>query len=295
MSAVDKADIQALLTDFSLEITPSALGQRDELCRWLPPTTQIFVTCLPGTPVSTTLDACRVLEDAGFRTVPHVSARGLRSVEEWRTVLATVRELSGEVLLIAGGNPEPLGPFRDCYDLLHSGLIEALPPRRLWFAGHVEGHPQVAGADLRAAEDYKWAWSRNQNLSAALLTQFCFSADPVLAWAEALEQRQRDFPLAIGVAGLASIAALIKHARHCGVGPSLQYLLNSGWPLFNALLRQKPDKLLFALARARRTGRLRQLRQLHFYPFGGYRETLRWLGKIEAGQFELRDDGFRVR
>lgn len=288
-----KEAIRELLADFSWEITPKAAAQLPEL-HALAPNSRLFITCLPKGSLEETLNVAEGAADLGFHPIPHISARNIYDREQLHQVLRRLAQLSGEGLFLAGAGAGAHGEFHDCYDLMHSGLLENAGLRRLWFAGHCEGHPQVGASDLARAEQYKWAWCQNQGLAAGLVSQFCFHGEALIAWAEGLERRQLAFPLTVGVAGLATIAKLLRHGQACGVGDSLQYLRRSGWGLFNLLLRQKPDRFIYQLARARLEGRLPHFRRLHFFPFGGYRETLLWAAKVRDGRFRLRGEGFKV-
>ena len=53
-----------------------------------------------------------------------------------------------------------------------------------------------------------------------------------------------------------------------------------------------PDKLLCDLAAHRRDHPDSALRQLHFYPLGGFETTVNWLRAIEAGKITITADGF---
>ena len=53
-----------------------------------------------------------------------------------------------------------------------------------------------------------------------------------------------------------------------------------------------PDKLLCDLAAHRRDHPDSALRQLHFYPLGGFETTINWLRAIEAGRITLTAEGF---
>ena len=68
----------------------------------------------------------------------------------------------------------------------------------------------------------KNAYAERTGANVYIVTQFVFSADPVIAW----ETSQRDdigrLPVTAGLPGLANARTLLKYAMECGVGESLQ-------------------------------------------------------------------------
>ena len=49
-------------------------------------------------------------------------------------------------------------------------------------------------------------------------------ADPVIAWDKRIQAEGNRLPVYIGLPGLATLKALIGHARACGIGPSMRFL-----------------------------------------------------------------------
>ena len=79
----------------------------------------------------------------------------------------------------------------------------------------------------------------------AIVTQFCFEPDPVIAWVDKLAALGITLPVHIGIAGPAKLQTLVKFAIACGVGPSLRVLQR----------RARDVTKLFIAVRAGRNGR----------------------------------------
>ena len=84
----------------------------------------------------------------------------------------------------------------------------------------------------------------------AITTQFCFDAEPVIAWANRLRASGITLPVHIGVAGPAKLQTMLKFAMACGVGPSLRVLQRRAADLSKLMLPFEPTEMLAALARA---------------------------------------------
>src|SRR6185312_10797155 len=112
-AAVMSAAVRALLSPFSVEITPRETAKLPPLSSLLDPGTAVYLTFLPNVPWEQTLDAVRWVAHDGMRPVPHIAARG---VPDRATLGRMLRELAAEgvaeVLLIAGGM-DPVGEFHE--------------------------------------------------------------------------------------------------------------------------------------------------------------------------------------
>ena len=87
-----------------------------------------------------------------------------------------------QVLVVAGDNSDPAGEYTSGLQMLESGLLEQYGIRKVGVAGHPEGHREVADPVLRDALRRKNAYKEKTGANVYVVTQFAFSADPVLAW-----------------------------------------------------------------------------------------------------------------
>ena len=143
------------------------------------------------------------------------------------------------------------------------------------FAGYPEGHHTLSPQALAAALHEKLRLARMQGLQGFVVTQFCFEAEPVLRWLKQLRAGGDAVPARIGIAGPASLRALLTFAMKCGIGTSLRVLLNQPQSIGRLLRDASPDELVQELAAG-----LRALHAagvgLHLFPFGGLAKTGAW-------------------
>ncbi|WP_143143164.1 hypothetical protein [Suttonella ornithocola] len=181
-------------------------------------------------------------------------------------------------------------PFQDTLAVLKEGLLEEYDWESIGFAGHPEGHPFVSQEKIKEALLFKQSYAENYPRNYYLMTQFSFTSEPIVQWAENLEKESIRFPLKIGIPGVASTASLIKHARACGVGASLNFLLRNGG-VFRRLIGgvSEPNLLVRDLAVAKVQKKLPDTTKLHIYPLGGFEATVKWLSAVQSGKFTLED------
>lgn len=290
-----KADVQALLQDYSVEVTPRSARDIGDFNLWLKPGTQVYVTFLPGTSVEETINTAAILKQQGMRPVPHLALRSIESEAQLRKVLGRLNDLAiKDLLLIAGAVSHPKGPYYSVQKLLQDGLLEAYDFTGIAFAGHPEGSPDIAPDDLRYAESFKQRYALSHPRKYWFVTQFCFAVEPIVAWQQQLFERNMMLPLRVGVAGLATVATLVKHAKACGIGPSMSYLLKNSRGIRHLMSTSAPDELITQLASYAAAQPDSRIDGLHFYPLGGFARTMEWIHAVEAGRFEWKKEGFHV-
>lgn len=269
-----------LLRELSIEITAKDHDKIELLRDRIPDRTPISITFLPGEDIdSRILAACRV-RDAGFIPVPHISARRLHSVGELDAFLAALTDSAcvDRVFVVAGDIAEPEGPFRDALSVIRSGVLARHGIEQVGIAGYPEGHPDISGAALERALYDKLETLEAAGQSAWIATQFGFDAEPVLDWLTAL-RTQTAVPVRIGVAGPASIKALLRFAARCGVGVSAKVMAKYGLSLTQLLGSAGPGPLIEELSE-RLIPEVHGEVRLHFYPFGGLEKTADWIANF---------------
>ncbi|MBA2933488.1 methylenetetrahydrofolate reductase [Sphingomonas sp. CGMCC 1.13654] len=272
-----------LSRDFSLEITRKDLGDLVDNATLLPAGSAISITYLPGDRIEDLAQVAASVRRLGLEPVPHISARRIRSDEELARFLRT---LSGEAgirraFLIAGDLAEPLGPYADALSLVESGLLEAHGITRIGVAGYPEGHPAIPEDVLRAALADKIAAAASRGLDLEIVTQFLFDADRIADWVCTLRAQGIRHRVRVGVAGPASVQALLRYAARCGVGASAKVMAKYGVSLTRLLAQATPDRLLTRLGE-RLADAGEQNVKLHLYPFGGLSKTVRWMHAYAA-------------
>lgn len=273
-----------LLRDFSIEITARDHDKVSLLRGRIPDRTPVSITFLPGEDFdSRVLAACRVRE-AGFTPVPHISARRLGSANELDSFLAALTDKASvdRVFVVAGDIAEPAGPFHDALAVIRSGALARHGIVEVGIAGYPEGHPEISRAALDRALIDKLEALQTAGQRGWIATQFSFDADPVLRWLEALRMRTA-VPVRVGVAGPASIRALLRFASRCGVGVSTKVMAKYGLSLTQLLGSAGPGGLIEELTERLKPGVHGDVR-LHFYPFGGLEKTAEWIADFGGKQ-----------
>ena len=258
---------------FSIETTPGGARKVGSFAALLPRGTRVFVTHLPDGALEDVAVTAARLSDAGMAPVPHIGARHLESRAALIRHLDALRSVGArEVLLIGGDRDEPLGPCSEAGDLVGPAAERF---ERLYFAGHPE-------EDRDAALLAKTAATRAAGAEAAVVTQFVFEAEVVLAWARRIAHPGNTVPIRVGLPGVASPGALLKYARMCGVGRSLRGLWRDG-RLLRMAGRWTPAGPIADLGEAPPA-----MEGLHFFPFGGFAETAAYLAEARQAPSERR-------
>jgi methylenetetrahydrofolate reductase (NADPH) len=281
MMAIEAAAVKpvcALLNHYSIEMTAKDVPQLEAAADLIPQGTKIPVTFLPGETFEMRIAAAKRVRELGFLPIPHLSARRLRSQEELEGFLAGLQREVGtdHAFVVAGDPPEPLGPYEDALAIIRSGLLAKYGIRRIGISGYPEGHPDIGNERLWQAQRDKQTAILERGHDFAVVTQFAFDAEPVLAWLEQVRQAGIQALVRIGVPGPASVKRLLAFAARCGVGTSTRVMKKYGLSMTKLLSTAGPDKLIQDYASGLDPARHGDV-LMHFYPFGGLRATAEWV------------------
>jgi len=259
----------------------------------LPPGTDVYIAWVPGRPAEHLVDVAARLRRIGMNPVPHLAARALAGPAALEALLASLRSEAGvdQALVIAGDMARPAGDFASSPDLLETGLLRTHGIRKVGVAAYPEGHPKIAEPDLLAALDRKVAAAARAGLDLYVVTQFCFDGAAILNWLGRMRQRGLARPVRIGLAGPASVTTLLRYAMHCGVGNSVRALGARPAAVSRVLTRRGPERILRSLAES---GAAQDIEGVHFFAFGGFRETARWMQEAAAGNIDWSDADGRI-
>lgn len=275
------AGIARLLRGVSLEATFPSHAELDATRHILPAGTQLYLS-LPASHAPAELTGLATeVRMAGFEPVPHISARALASRNAARDLLARLNGEAGvtRALVIAGDAEQPAGPFADALAFIESGLFEGSGFTAIDVAGYPDGHPRIANGALANALTKKVDAIYGRGLSVDIVTQFCFDGERVVAWLRQLRYLRVDVPVKLGVAGPASLRALLRYALKCGVRTAVKGARSA--PAGQLLSQSQPDRMLRTLSQitALSAGSV----TVHVFSFGGLVKTARWVATMAAG------------
>jgi methylenetetrahydrofolate reductase (NADPH) len=283
--------IPALLAGASLELSSRDPAEIDACIGLLEPGTPVYISLPPGQTYHGTVALAARLARGGFRPVPHVAARRIADREALDDYLARAAGEAGvdSALLIAGDSDRAGGAFDSSLALLETGMFQRHGIEHIGVAGYPEGHPRIAASVLEAALAAKKAFARRAGLELAVVTQFCFEAEPILSWTAKI--KGHGIPVRVGLAGPASLPRLLRFAVRCGIGNSVRALKGRPQAITRLLVEAGPEGVVRDLARQAAP----PIAGVHFFCFGGLVRTARWLRAVREGRFELTEDGgFRV-
>lgn len=268
-----------LLNDISIELLPEHVASFDAERSGLPRGALVFVTHIGGKPLHIQVEAARLLKTFGLEPVCHLGARNFVSVDEYAAHLSKLGNAGVRTVLMIGGNSSTGRPAMHCSsEMLTHPIMKQSGIQRVFFAGHPEGHTDIPAETLRSAIKEKVGLARDLGLSPALVTQFAFDGGVMTAWAGNVRRDGIDVPIRFGVAGVTSVAKLIKFAMFCGVGASLKGLTRQGGSILKAMREQDPGEVIEGLETGIRSHGLDKV-ALHFFPFGGWERTTAWVAE----------------
>lgn len=277
----DLAAAEAFLKGYSIEVMPRTAEKVEDFRALLPKGTRVYIAHIEGTPIEDMVATAKRIAGQGFDVMPHFPAR---IIPDRATLADWIARYQGEAgvkqaLLLGGGVNTPAGDFDSSMQLIESGLFAGFD--RLHVAGHPEGNKDIDkdGGDAVVMQALKWKqdFANRSDAKMAIATQFCFEADPVIAWANKLAAAGVSLPIHIGVAGPAKLQTLIKFAISCGVGASLRVLQKRAMDVTKLLMPYEPTEFVSGLAAHKAANPAFGIEQVHFFPLGGIKTNATWV------------------
>lgn len=248
----------------------------------LSPGTEVSLTWIPSAKPTDLVIAATRLRRAGLLPVPHIGARHLESSGQLEQLAVRLAGEAGvdRILLIGGDRAKPAGPYDSSLAVMQAEVFQKMGITRMAIAGFPEGNPNIPEPALDEALRAKVNFARSAGLQLSIVTQFCFTAQPIVAWLRRIRAQGIDSPVRVGLAGPASVATLVRYAVRCGIGNSLHVLTEH--PFFAKLLTEKgPEPIIRDIAAQAGAGKNGSLplgiAGLHFFVFGGFGKTVDWI------------------
>jgi methylenetetrahydrofolate reductase (NADPH) len=266
-STVEISNIKALMAGASVEMTCKDVEHLAEAAKVLPAGTDIFIALFPNQTFEELTEAARAVGAAGFTAVPHVPARRVKDVAE---VTKIAQGFAGagvkKMLLIAGDMTAPEGAFDSTIGVLASGEFAKAGIKTMYMAGHPEGHAHMTVEQQREYEQKKVALTAEQGVDLTFVTQVVFEPEPFVEWENTL--------------------------RKTGAGASMRALMGGGKMALvaNLLGDSGPEETIRTLAREQAAGKA-NFSGLHFFAFGGFLKTAKFVAAIQNGNITLDSKG----
>jgi methylenetetrahydrofolate reductase (NADPH) len=221
--------IAALLREYSTEVSPLDRESIAIASGLLPPGAEVFINSPSIEASHRQLYVARHLRRAGMIPVPHIVARDIPCLHALENTLARLAGDAGvdRVLLLAGDRRNPAGEISSSLQVIESGFLNRYGIRSVWISAYPEGHPCITPSQARLARAEKVIAATQRGMNVSFLTQFCFDSAPIINLLREIRSSRTSGAVRIGLAGPAKRALLLKYARMCGIGPSVERLYSS--------------------------------------------------------------------
>jgi methylenetetrahydrofolate reductase (NADPH) len=270
--------LRQLLRSCSFELASRDPANAVKIAPRFPGGRDLFIEFLPSETYHHSVRAAGAARAAGFNPVPHIAARHLDTASQLDDFLARLAGEAGvtRVLVIAGDSEHPRGPFSTSFDLIRSGAFERHGIAEIGIAAYPEPPPKMTRSALDQALQEKIGLAAEHGLGLFIVTQFCFEAEPILAFLRDLRRRGIAMPVRVGLAGPANVTTLLKFAVRCGIGNSIRAIRTHADSIARLLGDAGPDEIVRAIAAALAQEAALGPLTLHFFPFGGLARFADW-------------------
>jgi methylenetetrahydrofolate reductase (NADPH) len=261
------------LKDPRFELIPMK-GVEDQ-AQFLPEGATVAVTVSPSKGLDATFKLAEAMAGRGFRVVPHLAARLVRSREHLEELVDRYEEDGFEDLFVIGGDEtEPAGPYHSAALVLKD--MQSMPnrPKRIGIGCYPDGHPIINRDELFKALQEK------QPMVNYMITQICFDQKKITAWLGDMRKRGINLPVYIGIPGVLKRQKLLDISLKVGVGDSTRFIMHN-LGLAARLLGSEmytPDKLVKQTV-AMSGDKANVITGFHIYTFNQCQTTEQWRQK----------------
>ncbi len=243
MSPVERDALARLLAAPTFELIP--LKTSMDQAAHLPPGATVSVTASPGKGIEATITLCEELQAAGFRAVPHLSARMVRDRAHLADLVAWLEGAGVDRAFVVGGDAKEPGDFPDGLSLLREMAEIGHPLSEIGIPAYPQGHAFIADGPLLEALRAK------AEFASYMTTQLCFDPGAIGSWIAARRAEGMRLPVHVGVPGVAEPQKLLAISARIGVADTHRFLVKNV-RFVTRLVRSggfyRPDALLAGLA-----------------------------------------------
>lgn len=266
-----------LLRNARYEVIPTASIEEKVLAS-VPTDVTVTVTASPAKGLDPTLELAERLTRAGYRVVPHLSARLIVDRAHLREISDRLRAAGIEDVFVPAGDAQtPAGSYEGSLPVLADLTELGRPFPRVGITGYPESHPSIDD-DITVQA----MWDKRVHAT-YVVSNLCFDPRAIAAWLARIRRRGVTMPVQIGVAGPVETTKLLSMATKIGVGESTRFLTShASW--FMRLASPggfSPERLLRQVggaASAPGAG----VAGLHVFTFNQVAETEQWRRSLLA-------------
>jgi methylenetetrahydrofolate reductase (NADPH) len=212
---------------------------------YLPSGSTVSVTASPAKGIEATIALCEELQAAGFRAVPHLSARMVRDRAHLVDLIAWLEAAGVDRAFVVGGDAKEPGAYPDGLSLLREMAEIGHPLGEIGIPAYPQGHAFIADGPILDALRAKAAFA------SYMTTQLCFDPGAIASWIAARRAEGMTLPVHVGVPGVAEPQKLLAISARIGVADTHRFLVKN-IRFVTKLVRSggfyRPDALLEGLA-----------------------------------------------
>jgi methylenetetrahydrofolate reductase (NADPH) len=259
-----------ILAKPAFELVP--LKNAIEQVAFLPPRATVTVTSSPAKGIEATVALCERLQAAGFRAVPHLSARQVRDRAHLVELIAWLEGAGVDRAFVVGGDAKEPGEFPDGMSLLRAMHEIGHPLSEIGIPCYPQGHAFIADRLLLDALRDKAAYA------SYMTTQLCFDPGAIASWIAARRADGIALPVHVGVPGVAEPHKLLAISARIGVADTHRFLTKN-IRFVARLMRSggfyRPDGLLEGIA-PHAADPAAKIVEVHLYTFNAVEATESW-------------------
>jgi methylenetetrahydrofolate reductase (NADPH) len=249
--------------------TPSAL---DAVREFVPADVVITVTASPTKGLHPTIELAEGLIAAGYRAVPHLSARLVRDGGHLAEIVARLTAAGvDDVFVPAGDADPPAGEFTSALDVLQRLTEMGNPFPQVGITGYPQTHPKIEDDVTVQA-----MWDKRRHAT-YIVSNLCFDPAVLRHWIGRIRRRGVTLPLLLGLAGPVERTKLMQMATKVGVADSARFLAghSSAFLRLSAPGGYQPDRLLSKIATVLAAPES-AVTGLHLFTFNQVRQSQEW-------------------
>ena len=250
---------------------------------FLPAGSTVTVTASPAKGIEATVALCEQLQAAGFRAVPHLSARMVRDRAHLVDLIGWLEGAGVDRAFVVGGDAKEPGAYVDGLSLLREMAEIGHPLSEIGIPAYPQGHAFIADGPILEALHAKAAFA------SYMTTQLCFDPGAIATWIAARRAEGLRLPVHVGVPGVAEPQKLLAISARIVVADTHRFLVKNV-RFVTKLVRSggfyRPDGLLEGLA-PHLADPTADIVDLHIYTFNAVDAFESWrrryLDKLHTG------------